>query len=738
MNNIPGSLSDYLYEYPQQFEKGSLLHKATYGSAIITDGGAAPGTNPYNVFLKEWKELGNNPQALEYINNKQPSIPFPNTHNLTNFSRSEQFFDRTPNHIAIYSYEAMIGIGLAACEAAQRANSSFINGNVFSGQEHHRSFLDVDFGSASGQVVIGPNSYSRNETSTYFVVANILESNDLEGNNVDPASSKVWLRGRDHVFYDPSDSKWKPFSNTRPFVYSDGTNISPFEIPQIDEDMNLISSAVRASCLVLSCIVSAISLGLLVYTVKERRNRVIRLAQPPFLILICVGTMFMAISIVPLSIDDGISFTNQSILDASCSMTPWFFSLGFTMTFAALFSKLWRINQVLNVNHSSFRRVTIKVTDVLKPFAVLSLCNMVILTVWQFGGDRPEWVRVVTERNRFDQAVSSSGACSNHGTSSIPYLISLIVVNGIALLLACYQAYIGRNVQTELNESKFIGMTMICICECCFFALPLLFISGSNRSGMLFVFTSIAFVICISTLSFIFVPKIHKKHVSDNRGSELTFDSGRSRGSNPPRRGAGVHQLSDRGLGRSIVSGVSNRCLELRASQRRENIRLVEVTPHHGSLRASNKSSISADRRKNAFLMHEQRNSDRSLTNFRNSEKSPVNFHNSERSLVNFLPNFEEVIDDDGKLEFDRDQSKAGMGRSNLLNTCGATEFNDEENSENISSSSIIKEANNPLCGMDEQDEMVNAPAIFLSHVSERSETEHASRISNNHSSEIL
>ena len=330
-----GSLSDYIYENAPEFDKDSVLAKATYGSAIITDGGAARGTEQYGNFVQEWKQLGENKETLDYINSKQPNPP-PGT-NLT-FGRSAEFFNKDPNHIAIYSYDGVIGIGLAACQAAKNANSTFVNNDIFNGAEHHAAFLDIDFLSASGKVVIGPTTYSRNETSTYFVVANIVES----GDNKDP--TKISLQGKDYSYFDPLDGDWKRFDSESPFIFSDGRTIQPSENPEVVESMHLISPSVRATCLTLCGIILATSFAFLIYTVKMRKKPTIRMSQPPFLMMICVGTIFMATAIIPLSMDEGVA--GQRILDASCSMTYWFFSFGFTITFAALFSKLWRANRV--------------------------------------------------------------------------------------------------------------------------------------------------------------------------------------------------------------------------------------------------------------------------------------------------------------------------------------------------------------------------------------------------------
>ena len=45
------------------------------------------------------------------------------------------------------------------------------------------------------------------------------------------------------------------------------------------------------------------------------------------------------------------------------------------------FTKTYRVNQIIK-NSARFKRVTITVTDVMKPMVALMLLNIVILTAW--------------------------------------------------------------------------------------------------------------------------------------------------------------------------------------------------------------------------------------------------------------------------------------------------------------------------------------------------------------------
>ncbi|GFH46579.1 predicted protein [Chaetoceros tenuissimus] len=116
---------------------------------------------------------------LAYINSKIPSA----SDLGMNFSKSMDWFENhAPNHVAVYAYEAIIGMGLSACEAQVQASNQ--NREIFTGKEHHTAFTNINFLSASGEVKIGPDNYSRNDVSTYYVVSNILEKSSTETSTI--------------------------------------------------------------------------------------------------------------------------------------------------------------------------------------------------------------------------------------------------------------------------------------------------------------------------------------------------------------------------------------------------------------------------------------------------------------------------------------------------------------------------------------------------------------------------
>jgi hypothetical protein len=105
----------------------------------------------------------------------------------------------------------------------------------------------------------------------------------------------------------------------------------------IGETLRYIGWACGAVCL-LSSMGSALWVK---YHIKER---VVIASQPMFLWTICAGTFIMGLSIFPFGIEDDI--TSWGFASASCMGAVWFYGIGFCFLFAALYSKMGRINTV--------------------------------------------------------------------------------------------------------------------------------------------------------------------------------------------------------------------------------------------------------------------------------------------------------------------------------------------------------------------------------------------------------
>jgi len=257
-------------------------------------------------------------------------------------------------------------------------------------------------------------------------------------------------------------------------------------------------------------IVSLGSISLLYWTLMNRTSRPVQASQPFFMAMLCIGTVIMASAMIPLSIDDEHSKNNA---DIACMSIPWLLSIGFCTIFSALFAKTWRLVKIVE-SAARFRRVTVRVKDVLYPFFGLLMANIIILACWTFI-DPLIFRRDVLQ----DAALTSVGRCISSPDAkgdAIPYLVSLAAVNGSMLILANWMAYRSRKVHLEFGESRYIAFIMFSILQAFLIGIPLLFAVIRDPVSYYIVILMLDFIICCSTLCFMFIPKIlaHRKQLS--------------------------------------------------------------------------------------------------------------------------------------------------------------------------------------------------------------------------------
>jgi 7 transmembrane sweet-taste receptor of 3 GCPR len=161
-----------------------------------------------------------------------------------------------------------------------------------------------------------------------------------------------------------NNSDWTNIKGTA-IVYRDGTTIQP-RVEREYTNENYLSLGVRTIGLVLMGIAWMLSFSALVLLRRFGKDNVVLRAQPFFLKMLCVGSIVMSTSIFTLSWDEGAGWSDRQ-LDIACAMTPWFFFIGQILTFCALFTKLWRVDKVLQ-----FRRRAVTVSNVMGPLYVRS------------------------------------------------------------------------------------------------------------------------------------------------------------------------------------------------------------------------------------------------------------------------------------------------------------------------------------------------------------------------------
>lgn len=279
-------------------------------------------------------------------------------------------------------------------------------------------------------------------------------------------------------------------------------------------NMNHIGSTLRYYGYSIAIVQMALAVGFAIWTYVYRSSPIIRASQPFFLILLCLGTFTFSASIFPMVIDDE-KFSVEAC-SRSCMALPWLLCLGWSILFSALHAKLRRINLVVD-NARRFRSVRISEKDMMASISILFTSNLVLIAIWNIL-DPLIWQRTLIS------PTESLGFCNVADRSAITWKIIvalLAILNGGVLIVANFEAYKARTIDTEFGESVYIGLIMLMFLQFLSVGVPLFFIVRTNFIARFFLTTSMVSIMSLSVLLLIFVPKIwiHFKRLREGNGN---------------------------------------------------------------------------------------------------------------------------------------------------------------------------------------------------------------------------
>ena len=153
----------------------------------------------------------------------------------------------------------------------------------------------------------------------------------------------------------------------------------------------------------------------------------------------------------------------RTVENVACNLNLWFLAVGFTLIFAALFSKTWRLNRIIKASRQ-FKRVTITVKDVLLPLFAMLVAVVAVLLSWTLHDPLNYISKKHPGTDEWNRPNSCYGVCGSR--FAIAYAIIIFLVAFFSLIMALVQAYQTRNYRTEFDESNYIGIATVLICEC--------------------------------------------------------------------------------------------------------------------------------------------------------------------------------------------------------------------------------------------------------------------------------
>lgn len=221
-----------------------------------------------------------------------------------------------------FSYDYITALGIALCGMEEEFPT---------GPQIVEALKSTEFSGVSGPVSFDPVTGTRTAESITFKTVNVVV--DVQEDSIKPE------------YYDSAliNGGTGEVQVLTPYVYAQGSMEAPPSLPPPTVDPNLIGLGARVTGWCLAGLVVFISVGFGVWTYCNRTKNVIRVAQPFFLGLLCVGIAIMALAIIPMSFEEPMS---NKTLDRACMTVPWLLTMGFATAFSSLFCKTLRLNKV--------------------------------------------------------------------------------------------------------------------------------------------------------------------------------------------------------------------------------------------------------------------------------------------------------------------------------------------------------------------------------------------------------
>ena len=290
--------------------------------------------------------------------------------------------------------------------------------------------------------------------------------------------------------------EWRLVETAVP-IYANGLSTPP-ETTLFISEANYLEGWVQVFGFFLFGIACCLCLffGLGVFLLRE--DRVVKAGQPFFLLLVCVGSIISCTSILTSSFDESTGWSNET-LSWACTMTPWFFFLGLVTVYAALFSKMWRVDRLLQL-----KRQRVNVVQVIWPLIVLLIITTTLLSTWT-AYDGIIWDRELVSLD----PPESYGKCkSDHDNA---FFGSLVAVKMMAAGLAIALALKTMDIPESLSDTKAVMYALLVHLQGWFVGLPVLASLGDDNVSTAYLGrVLLIFVFSISTPLCLIAPKFYQ------------------------------------------------------------------------------------------------------------------------------------------------------------------------------------------------------------------------------------
>ncbi|CAF0720835.1 unnamed protein product [Brachionus calyciflorus] len=260
----------------------------------------------------------------------------------------------------------------------------------------------------------------------------------------------------------------------------------------------LIGAAILSTCGII------LAIGFLIFNIKYRKHRFIKMSSPNLNNLIIIGCLMSYLSIFFLNEHKGLmrfKFFNQYI----CVIRLWLLTIGFSLAFGAMFSKTYRVHAILT--NSKFTKKVIKDYKLFGLVVFLLVIEMLMLTSWQLL-DPLQLIKKPYDIKRDGEKMFfvENFVCESNYMKI--WLAGLFSYKSFLIIFGCFFAYETRHVTiAALNDSKYIGISVYNVLIMCTAGSAISFIVHNKNSSFILI-TLFIFACTTITLCLVFIPKV--------------------------------------------------------------------------------------------------------------------------------------------------------------------------------------------------------------------------------------
>eukprot|EP00794_Sanderia_malayensis_P017040 gene17040-18755_t len=247
----------------------------------------------------------------------------------------------------------------------------------------------------------------------------------------------------------------------------------------------------------------------LYFNIRYKTNRLIKMSSPMINNVIIVGTMLCYVAVLLFGLDT--SVVAKDCIPYMCNAFTWILTIGFTLSFGALFSKTWRVYKIFTAA-KTMERVAILDRHLFGIIVLLLCVDIAILGIFTIVSP---YFLAITDVSRVEDPIKDIIEVTQvyHCASKYGLYFSstILAYKGILLLLGLFLAWETRKVEVSaLNDSKFIGMAVYNVAALsaigvtCTYAL-----SSAQSNDAAYTVICLCIILCNTvTICLVFIPKI--------------------------------------------------------------------------------------------------------------------------------------------------------------------------------------------------------------------------------------